>query len=152
MTVFNAGPRKRIPIKEAERIAARLGLQQVILCAWDGTRTHIVTYGRSREDCAQAALGGNRIKEALGWPKDLQAEPSRVRGLIDAVKDGETLIAALELVLAAYRKKRSVDGLNGRGWDSGRHLEAEADIDRSEGMLAQARAIVTDRKQARHVR
>lgn len=69
---------KRLPIKAARDVAKGYGLSQVILAAWDGERTHIVTYGTTVEQCAQAAMGGNKIKDALGWPKDLHAEPSRV--------------------------------------------------------------------------
>ena len=30
------------------------------------------------------------------------------------------------ILLSAYRMKRSADGLNGRMWDEGKHLHAEA--------------------------
>ena len=76
---------RRIHISKAKRFARENGCRQVIIAAWDGERTHIVTYGISLEDCAQAAEGGNRIKEALGWPKDLKAEPSRVRQLQECI-------------------------------------------------------------------
>ena len=33
------------------------------------------------------------------------------------------------ILLSAYRMKRSADGLNGRTWDEGRHLHAEALIE-----------------------
>lgn len=46
---------KRISIKAAKQLAKDLGLNQVILLAWDGELTHIVTYGESAEDCDQAA-------------------------------------------------------------------------------------------------
>ncbi len=72
---------KRIPISTAKEVAEKHDLRQVIVAAWDGERTHIVTYGTSVEDCAQAADGGNLIKKALGWPKHLKAEPNRVSKL-----------------------------------------------------------------------
>jgi hypothetical protein len=87
---------KRVPIKVARDVAKANGFRQVILCAWDGDRTHIVTYGVSVEDCAQAAQGGNRIKEALGWPKDLRAEPSRVQKLQDEIVDLKARLAAVD--------------------------------------------------------
>lgn len=72
----------RIPIARAKEIAERHDLDQVVLVAWsrrDG-RTHVVTFGRSLEDCAQAAEGGNRVKRALGWPESIcNAKPARVR-------------------------------------------------------------------------
>lgn len=72
----------RIPISAAKRIAADHDLRQVILFAWDGKASHIVTYGKSVEDCAEAADLGNKMKRGLGWPESLQsAEPSRVKKL-----------------------------------------------------------------------
>jgi hypothetical protein len=72
---------RRIPIKAAKEFARAYGLRQVILCAWDGERTHVVTYGASVEDCDRAAQGGDRIKAALGWPETLNTVPSRVAAL-----------------------------------------------------------------------
>lgn len=46
---------KRIPIKTAEYVAAKHDLKQVILIGWDGDHVHVVTYGRSKEDCEKAA-------------------------------------------------------------------------------------------------
>jgi len=73
---------KRISIKAAKQLAKDLGLNQVILLAWDGELTHIVTYGESAEDCDQAAQGGDRIKSALGWTDVPKAYPSRVKALM----------------------------------------------------------------------
>jgi hypothetical protein len=70
---------KRMPISSAKDIANKFDCKQVIIAAWDGERTHIVTYGKSAEDCDQAAQGGNLIKKAMGWPKSmLNDEPSRI--------------------------------------------------------------------------
>lgn len=70
---------KRIPIKVAREVAEKTGSRQVILLAWDGARTHVVTYGVSVEDCAQAAAGGNLLKKKLGWPEELMAESARIK-------------------------------------------------------------------------
>lgn len=83
---------KRLPIRIAREVARENGLRQVILCAWDGERTHVVTYGVSVEDCAQAAIGGNKIKGFLGWPKNLNAEPSRVKALHSKIEELEYTI------------------------------------------------------------
>lgn len=72
---------KRIPIAAASTFAKAQGLKQVIILAWDGERTHVVTYGQTAEDCDQAAQGGDKIKAALGWPESLNTAPSRVRTL-----------------------------------------------------------------------
>ena len=77
---------KRIPISAAKRIAADHDLRQVILVAWDGNLTHVVTYGKSVADCDQAARGGNLVKTAMGWPEGLcKEEPSRVKRLRDTL-------------------------------------------------------------------
>jgi hypothetical protein len=71
---------KRIPIADAKALAAKHALKQVIILAWDGETTHVVTYGVTLADCAQAAEGGNRMKRVMGWPEELcQAKPARVR-------------------------------------------------------------------------
>ena len=69
---------KRIPICAAKKFVKEQDLRHVIICAWDGKLSHVVTYGRTVEDCVQAAEGGNRIKRLLGWPESLQAEPARI--------------------------------------------------------------------------
>lgn len=71
---------KRIPIKSVQSLAEQLNCRQAILLAWDGELTHVVTYGRTREDCSQAADGGNMLKEKWGWP-ECNDQPSRVKQL-----------------------------------------------------------------------
>lgn len=72
---------KRIPISIAKAVAVNTGCQQVIILAWDGELTHVVTYGKTVEDCAQAAESGNRIKTFMGWPENTMSQPSRVKKL-----------------------------------------------------------------------
>lgn len=90
-TTQHGVPAVRIPIAAARRIAEHYGQQQVILVTWDGAKTHVVTYGTTLEACEQAAAGGNRVKRALGWPKELcHAKPARQRrreAAADGVKD-----------------------------------------------------------------
>lgn len=71
---------KRIPIQAAKDIASKHACRQVIILAWDGVSTHVVTYGKSVEDCLQAANGGNAIKRSLGWPEsECNAVPARIK-------------------------------------------------------------------------
>lgn len=85
---------ERIPISAAQDIAKTHGCKQVIIAAWDGQKTHIVTYGTSVEMCDQAAQGGNLIKRALGWPESMcNAEPSRIKKLNARIKELETELA-----------------------------------------------------------
>ena len=46
---------KRIPIKAAREVAEKHGLRQALIIGFDGERVHVVTYGRTKEECALAA-------------------------------------------------------------------------------------------------
>lgn len=89
---------KRIPIAAAKKIAKDHDLRQVVLVAWDGSLTHVVTYGKTVLECDQAAMGGDRIKKILGWPESLNATPSRVKKL-------ERELAALRLTFAEVQQE-----------------------------------------------
>lgn len=73
----------RIPIKALKELAKKYNLSHVILFAHhpDSKDDHIVTYGKSVEDCAQAAQFGNLLKDYIGWPEKLHAQPHRVKKL-----------------------------------------------------------------------
>ncbi len=45
----------RIPISAAKTVAEKYGLSQVILLGYDGEKAHVVTYGKTKKDCASAA-------------------------------------------------------------------------------------------------
>jgi|ERR1017187_854111 hypothetical protein len=60
---------QRLPIKAARNIGKEYDCKQVIVIAWDGELTHIVTWGKTIYDCDQAARGGNKLKEKWGWPE-----------------------------------------------------------------------------------
>jgi hypothetical protein len=70
-----------IPVSTAQSIAESFDLRQVIIVAWDGKNTHVVTYGGSDADSANAAAGGNVVKKALGWPKNIDTESPKVQAL-----------------------------------------------------------------------
>lgn len=73
---------KKIPIKAAKDIANEYGYNQIIIHGYDiesGVQS-VCTYGKSQEDCDNAAKGGNAIKKLLGWPDDLcNTKPQRVK-------------------------------------------------------------------------
>ncbi len=76
-----------IPWEVAKEVAERHGCRQVILVAWDGESTHVVTYGNDVHDSDQAAQGGNFVKKALGWPDQLcQARSPRVVSLEERIE------------------------------------------------------------------
>lgn len=85
----------RIPIKDLKEFAKAQGLTHAILFAFDGERQHVVTHGSNDNECSQAADFGNELKEALGWPESLQAQPSTVSRL-------QKRIAELEEKLKEY--------------------------------------------------
>lgn len=73
---------KRIPIRAAKTIADEFSQDQVVVLTFDRATgmTHVVTYGKTLEDCKQAAEGGNRMKRLMGWPEELcNAKPARAR-------------------------------------------------------------------------
>ena len=86
----------RIPVSAAKAVGEAHNCQQVILLAWDGKLTHVVTWGKTTEDCAQAATGGNLLKEKWGWP-ECNDQPPRVRAL-------ERKILELQLRIDAYEQ------------------------------------------------
>jgi hypothetical protein len=90
---------KRIPIKAAKDVAKQYDCRQVIIMAWDGKLSHVVTYGVSKVDCEQAAMGGNLMKKTMGWPDNLCAtEASRVTKLVNDIKSLQLEIAQLRPV------------------------------------------------------
>jgi hypothetical protein len=88
-----------IPVKAAKALAEEHKLSQVIVFAWDGKQTHVVTYGKTVEDCAQAAAGANKIKQGWGWPESTLAEPPRVQALLDRIAELEREVENLNIRL-----------------------------------------------------
>lgn len=72
---------KRIPVSAAKNFAIETGCAQVIVMAWDGQTSHVVTWGATAIDCDQAAQGGDLMKATMGWPHDPTCMPSRVKKL-----------------------------------------------------------------------
>lgn len=82
-----------IPIKQAQAFAIANDLKQVIIFGHGGTdnpyETHVVTWGETVQDAAQAAAGANLIKKNWGWPEDTIVESAKVQALCDQL-DGLT--------------------------------------------------------------
>lgn len=105
---------RRIAISAAKKFAQEQDCRQVIMLALDNDLVaHCVTWGKSVEDCAQAADYGNRIKAAAGWPPETQAEPSRVRKLKDEITalkaENERLLKGLQAVSQILADLSAVD-------------------------------------------
>lgn len=63
---------KRVPIKAVADFCKKYKKDQTIVLAWDRAsgKTWISTYGVTKADCEQAALGGDRIAKLLGLEMD----------------------------------------------------------------------------------
>jgi hypothetical protein len=84
-----------ISIDDAKRLSETSDLRQVIIFGWDGARTHVVTYGKSVVDSAQAAAGANVIKRGWEWPDDTIVEPERIQALHDRIAELEEEVEQL---------------------------------------------------------
>lgn len=64
---------KRLPIQAAKDVAQKYDQGQVILVTWDDTDhlMHVVSYGKTLQDCNNAAQGANLVKRALGFPEEM---------------------------------------------------------------------------------
>ncbi len=88
----------RLPIKALKELANKFGYSVVVVYAWDAEKKmqHIATWGRTIKLCDQAAQWGNMMKDALGWPESLHAEPDRVKKLQERIKELEKLETAVK--------------------------------------------------------
>jgi hypothetical protein len=79
----------RLPIKALKELANKFGYSVVIVYAFESESkiSHVATWGRSIKLCDQAAQWGNMMKDTLGWPASLHAEPNRVKKLQQRVKE-----------------------------------------------------------------
>ena len=93
----------RIAIKDVKELAKKYGLTHCVVLGFDGETQCIATYGKSVEQCDQAAEFGNDLKKALGWPEELcKTEPSRVTKL---KKEIEILKAKYQQLKSDYQQK-----------------------------------------------
>lgn len=88
---------KKIPVKALREFCQAQGLQVAVLLGWGSGVQHIVTWGKTIEQCAAAAESGNKLKAAIGWPESLHAEPPRVKKLQNRIKELEAQVAELIL-------------------------------------------------------
>lgn len=86
---------KKIPVSAAKQVAEEHGLSQVILLGWDGKVTHIVTYGKTVEDCDMVAQAGNHLKQIWNWPESTFVDPKRVEKLKARIEELEREIEAI---------------------------------------------------------
>lgn len=133
---------KRIPISTAREYATANGQVAVVIFSWEeGGRSHVVTHGRSEEECAAAAKWGNELKERLGWPEDLRAEPPLVKRLHEAiarqrqvldrvVSANQSLLMALHLDKSDAELHAALDALDDALGAAGEELDGKPRADR----------------------
>lgn len=78
-----------IPIKDLKSMSQKCGYDHIICFATKGKMEYVATYGRTIQECDQAAQFGDKMKDALGWPDSLHMAPSRVRKLQARIKELE---------------------------------------------------------------
>jgi len=70
---------KEITIEMAKEISDKTDYPEIVIFGYDpvcGTQ-HVTTYGKTKEQCKDAAIAGNYLKKALNWPEeDCHAEPN----------------------------------------------------------------------------
>jgi hypothetical protein len=88
---------KKIPIVAVKELANKYGYDQVIVHGFDhkSNTQSVATFGRSKADCENAAIGGNEIKKLLQWPEKMcNAKPRGYKTMID--EEVKQLLKALE--------------------------------------------------------
>lgn len=80
---------KKIPVTRLKQMSKDFGLDHIIVFATGNKKMFIATYGRTVEECSEAADFGNRLKDVMGWPESLHQQPSRVKRLQLRVKELE---------------------------------------------------------------
>lgn len=79
----------RIPINAAKSISKKYEYPEIVIFAYDPEtgKQHVTTYGKTKDQCIDAAKAGNFLKRSLGWPEDqCHAKPKRQkRRLTDGV-------------------------------------------------------------------
>ncbi len=93
----------RVPIKAVREFGKKFGMSHVIIFAKekDGKkRSWVSTWGLTTVQCGEAADFGNWLKDSLGWPASLHAQPSRVKRLR---KENAAFHALAQQFLAIWR-------------------------------------------------
>ena len=86
----------RVPIDDVKNLANKWGLTHCIVFGWDGKNEQVLTWGHDIPESAQAADFGNKLKDTLGWPKNLHRQPPRIKQLQARVKELEAYVKQLK--------------------------------------------------------
>lgn len=85
----------KIPVKALKEMSKAYKLDHIIVFATGEKTQYIATYGRTIDECSEAADFGNVLKDKLGWPESLHQQPSRVRKLQARIKELEAQVESL---------------------------------------------------------
>ena len=104
----------RIPIKALKEFSEKYKLTHVIVLAHDenGETDHVATYGRTIEQCSQAADFGNKLKDELGWPQSLHKQPLRVQRLQKRIKELKEKLKGIIDMSFKYKTKQEIDQMS----------------------------------------
>lgn len=91
---------KKIPVSALKKFADEYGYDHLIMFCTAEKMQYIATYGKTIEQCDQAAQFGDKLKDAMGWPKSLHALPSRVKKLTERVQKLEAILASKGIDIA----------------------------------------------------
>jgi len=97
-----------IPISAIKKFAKDNGLTVVVTLGWDGELSHVLTYGDTVVNCDKAAIFGDKLKDYLGWPESLHAEPSRVNALKKENIQLKSEVALLKAEVEKLQEQKSV--------------------------------------------
>jgi hypothetical protein len=81
---------KPVPIEAAIAIAEAYDKDQVVIVVWDNAHetAHVTTFGKTDMDSQQAAMCGNSVKRALGWPEELCKDKPKRSHVAHCTKHG----------------------------------------------------------------
>ena len=85
---------KIIPVSALKKFANDYGYDHIIMFCTAKKTQYIATYGKTIEQCDQAAQFGDKLKDAMGWPETLHAMPSRVKKLTEKVLELKALLVS----------------------------------------------------------
>lgn len=77
----------KIPIKAVKEFAEKHDLNMCVVFGQGNRAQHVITWGKTIEECSWAADLGNKMKQGLGWNKHLDSQPARVKKLMEENKN-----------------------------------------------------------------
>lgn len=94
-----------IPFEALQAFCEANGLIQACLMAWDGQRTHVVTWGADASQSDMAAEGGNLMKRTMGWDESYcNTKSAKVAKLEEEIEELKEEIAWRDEDINEYRK------------------------------------------------